>query len=330
MAGTGQVGFNGLDLPALESWLSYPSALEPLPDGRLVVVDYNNFVIRALTPEGELETVAGDNTHGWAIEGDPLVSPMENPIDVSLAEDGSLWVAEQHTGRVLRIVDGALEVAAGTGEIGYAGDGGLAIEADFSYLCGLTAVGDEVLLADTDNHAIRVLDPEGEVRTLAGGGGPGYQDGLEALFNRPGRMHLDGDRLLIADMGNNALRALDLVTGEVTTLAGTGDPGYTGDGGPALEAHLQGPSGVVTDDEGNLYVADTLNNVVRVIDADGVIRTLAGDGEAGFSGDYGPAELGRMSWPADVAIGGDGQLYVADMRNSVVRRVTLVGPPAEE
>lgn len=324
IAGTGDLGYNGQGLPADETWLFYPSALDFHPDGRLVVVDFNNFLVRALEADGALSTLAGNNVHGWAAEGPALDSPLENAIDVSFDADGRVLLAELHAGRVLRVADGWLSILAGTGEYGYGGDGGLAAEATLAEPSGVVGGADgRVYIADTANHCLRVVDGEGRIDTIAGQIEPGYADGAGAgaRFSGPQRLHLDGGSLLIADSLNHAVRRLDLESGEVSTVAGIGVAGDEGDGGPADQAALNTPTGVATDEAGNIYIADSGNHRVRVVSPDGRIAAFAGQGTSGYGGDQGPATEALLNWPADVALGPDGAVYVADMRNGVVRRI---------
>ncbi len=324
VAGTGDLGYSGEDAPAEETWLFYPSAVDFTPDGRLVVVDYNNFLVRVLQPDGILATLAGNNIHGWAVSGDALDTALENPIDVAFDADGSALIAEQHTGRLLRVRDGTLDIIAGSGEEGYSEDGTEALSVAFSDLSGVAAMGEAIYIADTDNHCIRML-ADGVVTTIAGRPEPGFLDGTAtgALLSGPERLHAQGGLLYIADTDNHAIRLLDPDSGILTTVAGTGEPGDSGDGGPAVSARLYSPTGITADDSGVLYIADSGNHRIRRVALDGTITTVAGTGLASSSGTPGEALSSGLSWPADVAIGPDGNLYIAEMLGSRVRRLTL-------
>lgn len=326
VAGTGDLGFNGQDLPASETWLFYPSGIALDPEGRLVVDDFNNFLIRVLQEDGILKTLAGKNYHAWAVEGPALDSPMENPVDVDVGADGTLFVAELHTFRILRVREGHLDAYAGTGVQGYEGDGGPAKDALFSAATGVEVADDgTVYVADTGNHVIRAIAPDGVVTTLAGTGTSGLQDGpfAEARFAAPERMHLDGDLLYVADRGAHAIRRLDLLAGTVETVAGTGEEGAFVEG-DALASPLREPIGVAVGPDGAIWVADSGNHAVHRV-RDGVLEHVAGDGLPTYQGDGGPGRKASLNLPADVAVDAHGDVYVADMLNSVVRKITA--PP---
>jgi sugar lactone lactonase YvrE len=327
--GTGDMGFNGEGLPALESWLYFPSVVRVAPDGRLVVVDFNNMRIRAVDPDGTLVTIAGSGDHAWSTPGaGVLETALENPVDVVFADDGRFFIAAQHEARVLLVdADGNVTPYAGTGDEGYAGDGGPADAAWLSELGGIAiardaGAGDTLYLSDTGNNCIRVVDPDGTLRTLAGAPEPGFVDGAgtDARFSAPQRIDYADGAVYVADAFNHAVRRVDAATGAVTTVAGTGTPGYTGDGEDARLATLNYPYGVTVDRTGGLLVADSLNNVVRRIDADGIITTVAGTGEKGLSGDDAPALSARFDFPVHAIADDAGGFYVADQGNGVVRR----------
>lgn len=325
VAGSGSNGYNGQNLPATESWLYFPSALDWHPDGRLVIADYNNFLVRALEPDGTLSTLVGSYLHAYAVEGPASQSPLENPVDIAFTESGALLIAELHSGRVLQVApDGWLSIAAGTGEIGYAGDGGPAEAAMLGESSGVISDGEGgFFIADTDYSCLRHVDADGWIDTAAGNGLAGLMDGegAAAMLSGPQHLHRDGAILYVADANNHAIRTLNLDTGQLDTLVGDGLAGFEGDGGPASAARLRSPWGLSTDAEGRLWIADSLNNRVRRVEADGTITTVVGVGTSGFSGDLGPAIDAELSFPADLLFGDDGALYIADMGNGAVRRV---------
>jgi sugar lactone lactonase YvrE len=321
--GTGTLGFNGEGLAAEESWLYFPSAVRVHPDGRLVVVDFNNMRVRALDPDGTLVTIAGNGEHAWSTPGAQVrETALENPIDAVYAPDGTLYILPLHEARVVRVgADGIANPCAGTGDIGYDGDGGDATLATLSEASGL-AVGDDgaLYVADTQNNAIRVVE-DGVIRTLAGAAEAGFVDGVgaEARFSGPQRIAVGEGTLYVADANNHAIRAVDLTTGAVTTVAGTGARGYAGDGGAANAALLMYPYGVNVGSDSALWIADSGNNVVRRV-RDGLIETVAGTGVEGFTGDDGPAVDATFAFPVHM-VEHDGSLYVADMKNGAVRAV---------
>lgn len=326
VAGEGTLGFNGDGLPPLETWFYFPTALGRDPLGCLAIMDFNNMRLRIVDLDDRVATVAGNGVHSWSVEGAQILdSPLENPIDFRFDPAGGIYLLPLHEQRVLHVgEDGRISVVAGTGEEGFSGDEGPAREATLSPAAGIELGPDGSLyIADTENHRVRVVDPQGLIHTLAGTGEAGFSgDGGPATLarlNGPQRLHLDGSRLLIADSRNHAIRALDLDSGVLTTLAGTGAPGFAGDEGPATQATLQFPSAAIGDGTGRLWIADGANNRVREVGTDGLIRTLAGTGQAGRAGDGGPADQAELSWPADLLFGPQGELYVADMLNGTVR-----------
>jgi sugar lactone lactonase YvrE len=321
----GELGFNGDGLPALDTRIYFPTALAWHPDGRLVIDDFNNFRVRALGPDGRLVTIAGIGWHGWATPGvDALETNLENVLDVAFAEDGTYYLAELHTDRIVSIdPHGLVEILAGNGQEGMTGDGGPAIAATFFEPSGL-AIGPDgsVYVSDSGNHAIRAVRPDGTLERVLGDGVAGLTDEAGApRLKRPQRIRMFDGRLLIADSGNHIVRSLDITTGEATILAGTGEEGSDGDGGLATAAKLDEPIGVTQGPDGSVYIADLGANRVRRVTPDGHIETIAGTGADGFGGDGGPAVDALLSGPDDVLLDEAGSLYIADLFNGIVRRI---------
>jgi sugar lactone lactonase YvrE len=335
------MGLSPPNEPALETWLFQPMLGAIDPDGRMVLADYNNYVIRRLDEDGILRTVVGNGAHGYAKVGAPaLECKLENPIDVEVGADGAYFVNEQHGARILRVdpVTGVVDVYAGppvaSGADRYSGDGGPARGAGLSQGVGIALASDGTLyIADTGNQAIRYVTPDGTIDTLAGGHiEEGFVDGVgtDARFRLPWGLAVDDAYVYVTDPGNSAIRRIDRDTAEVVTIAGTGTSGSDGDGGPALDAHLAGPTGIALGTDGDLYFTDSENDAVRRISlADGTITTVVGQlGSDGFAGDGGPPEDALLAWPQDVQITPSGDLYVIDTLNSRVRRVKAFLPPA--
>ncbi len=212
-----------------------------------------------------------------------------------------------HNGVVTRI--------AGTSHQGYSGDGGPAADGQLLQPSGVTldSAGNVFVV---DGVRIRRVAPSGTIATVAGNGTQGYSgDGgpaVNAQFGYPGAIAADRmGNLFVADLGSNSVRKISS-TGIVLTVAGNGIAGFSGDGGPATKAQLSAPSGLAVDDAGNLYIADPKNFRVRMVSTSGIITTVAGNGEAGFSGDNGPAMNAKFLGPQGVALDGTGSLYIAD------------------
>jgi hypothetical protein len=341
--GTGERGANG-DQPANEVWLDLPTSVGATIDGDLLFADFNNLKIRELGADGTVATISGSGFHANAGEGPALDSPMENPIDAVQCDASGVYIAELHAARVVFVSsDEMLTFAAGMGGFeGYTGDGGPATKAMLSELSGVACGPQgELYIADTVNNVIRVLNKDATIDTFAGNGTPGLVDGSgdTAQFFRPEHMEVFDGGLYVADWLNHAIRRVDLTTREVTTVAGNGTPGFSGDGGPATAAQLRGPNGLGFAPDGTMYIADSDNDVIRAVDPQGTISTVAGqapgpdlDGDGlpmphpGYTGDLGACLDAQLNWPNDVAVLPDGKVWVADTMNSVLRYFVPPGP----
>ena len=225
--------------------------------------------------------------------------------------------------------NGALSIVAGNGERGFSGDGGPAIEASFSGVRAVAVDGEGTLFViDMNNHRIRRVDAEsGIVTTIAGTGEPGFSGdegpAVEANLNRPSAIAIDSDgNLFVADGRNSRIRRIDRDSGIITTFAGTGEKGFSGDGGPATEARIGNANGLAFDRFGNLFVSDTTNDSIRRIDvATGIITTIAGTQTRGYGGDGGPATEASLAHPNGLAIDGKGNIFIADSHNFRIRRI---------
>jgi len=219
---------------------------------------------------------------------------------------------------------------AGKGIQGYCGDGGSAISAKLYYPTDVAIdVEGNIYICDAFNHVIRKVDTLGIISTFVGTGTAGYSgDGgpaTSAKLFKPYRLALDtAGNLFIAEANNHLIRKVN-TSGIISTFAGTGTAGYSGDGGSATSAKLYNPAGVTLDAAGNLYIADCNNNVIRKVNTSGIISTIAGTGTADYSGDGGPATSANLDQPTDLCIDASGNLYIADYSNNVVRRINTSG-----
>jgi sugar lactone lactonase YvrE len=225
----------------------------------------------------------------------------------------------------------AIFTVAGGGDHGFKGDGKPATSALLNGPAGIAVAPDgAILVADTINQRIRRIDPATQVvRTIAGNGKRGFGgDGgpaTAATLQDPTALAVGRDgSVFIADTDNNRVRVVR-PNGTIATVAGAADQGFSGDGGPATSAQLNAPAGLAIDAAGRLFVSDTGNNRVRVIEPSGTIVTLAGDGRRGAAGDGGPAPAAQLSGPAGLAVASDGSLLIADAGNNRVRRIALSG-----
>jgi trimeric autotransporter adhesin len=238
------------------------------------------------------------------------------------------------------LVTGAETLVTGSLGAGYAGDGGLASEAQLTGPRGIAfnTAGD-LYIADSGNHAVRKIAADGTITTVAGNGTAGFSgDGgkaIGALLNTPTAVAVDSKgNLYIADTLNHRIRKvnragiIDTVAGSGVLSAvshGTGGFGFSGDGGPAVGAQLSIPEGVAIDAQGNLYIADTGNDRIRKVDTNGVIRTIAGTGANSYSGDGGPAARANLYAPVGLAVGSGGSLYFSERYQQVVRMIAAGG-----
>jgi DNA-binding CsgD family transcriptional regulator/sugar lactone lactonase YvrE len=286
----------------------------------------------------DIAAVAGTGQRAFSGDGrQATVSPLVRPVAVAVGADGEVYIAEGNRVRKLS-QDGRITTLAGTGTAGSEGDGGPATRAELNAPQGLTvdSVGN-VYIAETLGNRVRVVRPDGVITTTAGTGEPGYAgDGKRAnasKLNLPTGLAIVFDNsLLIADTANNVIRKVGR-DGVISTVAGTGEAAYRGDGGPAFYAAFHAPGGIAFDDEGNLYVGDTLNERIRRIDVRGQISTVAGTGEAGYGGDGGPAISAELNLAANplqgmgqgLAVGPGGEIVVADAMNHRIRRLRAEG-----
>lgn len=301
-----------------ESSFLCPNAVAVDRDGNLYVADTLNSVIRKVAAVGEVTTLA------WIPAGVTQSGPATNaavsePTGVAVDAARNVYIAERGGNRISEITTrGILNVVAGTGLAGSAD--GPATAASFNSPSGLALDKDgNIYVADTANHLVRKITPQGAVTTLAGSGTPGSANGLgkAASFNRPTGVAVDASgNVYVADEGNHQIREIS-PQGAVTTLAGTGVKGW--DDGPATLATFSRPFGVAVDFYGNVFVADTGNNVIREITPEGVVSTLAGTGVKGSSNGKG-REAG-FKYPQGIAVDPNGNLYIADTGNSMIREI---------
>ncbi|MGH8999159.1 MAG: hypothetical protein ACRDY7_07185 [Acidimicrobiia bacterium] len=279
-----------------------------------------------------IDTVAGTGVRGYGGDGGQARSATFNePRHVVPDAAGALYVSDTLNHRLRRIdPSGVVTTVAGTGTAGFGGDGGPATGAAVSWphAVVLDPAGANLYLADTANHRVRRIEvASGLISTVAGTGAPGFGgDGgpaTAALLNGPKGLAVGpaGD-LWIADSGNDRIRRVAASTGVISTVAGNGTTGYGGDGGPGAAAAFDSPRALAFDAAGNLYIADSMNHKIRMVDPAGTIITLAGIGREGFGGDGGPAADAKLFIPRGVAAAPAGSVYVADTNNGRIRRIS--------
>ncbi|MFZ2504282.1 MAG: hypothetical protein WAW88_16600, partial [Nocardioides sp.] len=234
-------------------------------------------------PQSVISTIAGSGKAGFSGDGGPAdQAEVNKPRDTAVGPDGSLYIADTFNDRIRKISpDGTISTVAGNGTHDFGGDGGPATEASLSWPHDLTVDSSGVLyFADSNNHRVRRVDLDGTITTVVGTGVSGSSgDGgpaTEARIQNPKSVVVSGDSLYLSAI-DDKVRKVDLTTGIITTIAGTGQPGFGGDGGPALEAQLDTPQRLAVDSQGNIYIADTGNSAIRRVDVGtGVMTTVAG------------------------------------------------------
>ncbi len=327
----GTIGkFVGLGMPVLDR----PGGAAVDSSGNVLIADRTSHRILKVDDVGIATTVAGSGEHGDSGDGGPATNAdFSFPSDVAVGTDGTIYIADSDNHRI-RMVDaaGTVTTFAGTGEPGFGGDGGPALSAMFDSPSAVAVGADQaVYVADQGNHRIRKIDVTGVVTTVAGNGEYGDgQAGIAATQSPLGRftdLAVDSQgRIYTPEASSDRVLTVDLA-GILTVAAGTGDFGAHGDGGPAVDAQLWSPSGVAVSESDTLYIADTLNNLIRRVTSDGTITTIAGSGLGGYDGDGRPATLFSLHRPEGVAVASDETLIVVDSGNYRVRVLTAEAPP---
>jgi len=328
VAGTGVAGFKGDNELAVAAQLNRPYGIALDSSGSLYFSDYNNHRVRKISTDGKISTVAGAGA-GYRGDNGPAVSAQLNcPREVAVDAAGSVYITDAANHRVRVITtDGKINTVAGTGTAGFSGDGGPAAKAQLNYPLGVAVDSTGTLyVSDHGNHRVRKISADGKISTVAGTGVAGFKgdDGpaASAQLNGPYALAVnDADLLFITDGNNHRVRKV-AADGSISTVAGKGTAGFSGDGGPATSAQLNLPLGVVVDSAGTLYISDYNNHRVRKVAPDGGITTLAGKGTAGFGGDGGPATAAQLNNPFGLAVDCVDTLYIADHLNNRVRKVT--------
>jgi sugar lactone lactonase YvrE len=332
VVGNGFPDSSGDGGPATEASISDPHVIGFDAKGNLYITDAD-VRVRKIDPSGLISTVAGQPTGGEPAPGEAGgVVGWGKAVDAQ----GNLYVVTDSGTRVVKVTpSGRVTTVAGTGEPGFSGDGGPATKAHLGPLSvdgtlAIDAAGN-LYIPDYSNNRVRKVDTNGIITTIAGTGKPGFSgDGgpaRRAQLLGPQCVSVDGEgNIYVAEPGfdpggNHRIRRID-TGGIITTVAGNGEGGFPQDEAVATEVPVGGAE-VYAEAEGNIYVTDEGYPGIFKVDTDGILTILAGTGEDGYSGDGGPATEAQLSEPNTVAIGPDGNLYIADFGNNRIRMMVL-------
>lgn len=316
-------------ISALSMPLVLPSAIVFDTDGSLFFAERGAHSVRRIDMAGNLTTVAGNGVQGFSGDGaSSLSASLDSPQGLALGPNHILYIADTHNRRV-RSVDLSTHVIttiAGDGFDAFSGDGGPAVRARLSQPTALAVAPDGSLyIADSGNHRIRRVSLGGVISTVAGStqgfSGDG-QSAADATLDAPEGIAVDlSGNVYIADSHNHRVREIAASGGFIQTIAGGGGSGFSGDDAAAVSSKLTLPKGVSISPTGEIYIADSANQRIRKIGADGVIRTVAGNGIQGFSGDGGIATAGNLNSPSTSMLDAAGNLAFADTGNGRIREV---------
>jgi len=324
VAGNGTSGYSGDGGSADSAELFNPSGVAVDASGNLFIADLNNHRIRKVSTNGIITTVAGNGGAGYSGDGGSATSAeLNQPAGVAVDASGNVFISDLES--VIRKVstNGIITTVAGGGTNGL-GDGGSADSAELGYPIGVAVdASGNLFIADLNNHRIRKVSTNGIITTVAGNGTSGYSgDGGSAdsaeLFHPSGVAVDASGNLFIADQGNHRIRKVS-TNGIITTVAGNGTAGYSGDGDSATSAELYEPASVAVDASGNVFISD-LENVIRKVSTNGIITTVAGGGTNGL-GDGGSADSAELYHPYGMAVDASGNLFIADDFNNRIREV---------
>jgi sugar lactone lactonase YvrE len=310
--------------------LNLPSAIAYDAEGNLYIAETRNHVVRKVDSAGDITTIAGTGTQGFSGDGGPAsAARLDSPQGLAIDAGDHLYIADTHNQRIRRVdlATGLIATIAGT-TAGFSGDNGPAIAARLNLPIALAVdAAGNLYAADAQNYRVRKIDASGIITTVAGDGTQGFSGdngpATAAAIDSPSGLAVDAaGNLYLSDTHNHRVRKVAIADGIITTIAGTGSPGYSGDSNAAGAAAVALPHGLTLDRAGNLYIADTGNNRIRRIDAvTGAITTVAGNGTQTFSGDSGLAASAALDSPRAVTASPSGLLAVADSANRRIRQL---------
>ena len=338
VAGTGTAGTSGIGGPATAAELYGPDHIITDSSGNFYFSDGQNNRLCKVNASGTITVIAGTGVAGFSGDGGPATAAeISEPSGLAFDRMGNLFFGDYLNHRIRKInTSGTITTVAGTGTSGFSGDGGPATAAKLNHPYGMIFdPAGNLFFADEYNHCVRKISTSGVISTFAGTGGSGGYSGDGGAATAAGMFYPNylvfnssGD-MFVMDNTDHRIRKIN-TAGIISTFAGNGTAGFSGDGGPCTAAEINFAGGLKFDVSGNLYIADASNNRIRIINTSGVINTFAGTGTDGFGGDGGSATGSELNSPLDVTFDTIGNMYIADHDNNRIRKIgaLLNHPPS--
>jgi TonB family protein len=309
----------------------FPTSMAFDSAGNFYISEGNSARVRKVTSAGAVTFVAGNGIPGFSGDNGPATSAqLRNPFDIAVDASGNLYIADSGNSRIRKVsADGVISTVAGSGTPGFSGDGGPATGAQLNNPRGIVFdKAGNLYIADTGSNRIRKVTPAGVISTIAGTGifAAGKQEdgglAIESNLRTPYGIVVDATgNVYFAETGAGRVRKV-AVDGRITTVAGNGTRGFTGDGGLATDAQLTTPLGLSLDEAGNLYISDVVGVRIRQVTTDGRITTIAGNGTHGSRGDSGPATDAQLDEPIRAVVGPSNTLFIVDPGAQRIRAVS--------